>query len=338
VVDEEQVREVLEKVLVPGVTRSLVEMNLVRDVVVSGQAVSITLASATLSADAQDWIRTKTKAVVEKLSDVDEVKVEFTAIKPAELNQIEYSIAIMSGKGGVGKSLVAGLMAVSLNRQGYAVGILDADITGPSIPKMFGITARPTGSDSGIMPVISRSGIEIMSMNLLLSKEDEAVIWRGPLMSNAITQFWEDVLWGRLDYLLIDLPPGTADASLTVMQTIPISGVVLVSTPQDLTTMIVKKAVGMAQRMNKSVIGVVENMSYLYVPEIDKKIEPFGKSRGEEMAEAAKAPLLGRLPIDPELARLCDNGEIERYNSSDFDSIAQNLAQALPQVRSANEK
>jgi len=156
VVDEEQVREVLEKVLVPGVTRSLVEMNLVRDVVVSGQAVSITLASATLSADAQDWIRTKTKAVVEKLSDVDEVKVEFTAIKPAELNQIEYSIAIMSGKGGVGKSLVAGLMAVSLNRQGYAVGILDADITGPSIPKMFGITARPTGSDSGIMPVISR--------------------------------------------------------------------------------------------------------------------------------------------------------------------------------------
>ncbi len=174
-----------------------------------------------------------------------------------------------------------------------------------------------------------------MSMNLLLPQEDDAVIWRGPLISRAITQFWEDVVWGKLDYLVIDLPPGTADASLTVMQTLPISGVIIVSTPQDLTTMIVKKAVNMAQKMDKPVLGVVENMSYLYVPEIDKRIELFGKSRGEEMAQAARAPLLGQLPIDPELAKLCDGGEIERYNSDAFTAMTRTLIQTLPQAISA---
>ncbi|HUV55769.1 MAG TPA: Mrp/NBP35 family ATP-binding protein, partial [Dehalococcoidales bacterium] len=301
---EEQVRESLEEVLVPGINRSLVGLNMVRHVIISNQKVNITLASTALSTEAQDWVRTKTEAVVEKLPEVNKVELEFVEIKPVELNQIKHSIAIMSGKGGVGKSLVAGLMAVGLKRQGYEVGILDADITGPSIPKMFGITSRPSGSDTGILPVISRSGMEIMSMNLLLPHEDDAVIWRGPLMSKAITQFWEDVVWGKLDYLIVDLPPGTADASLTVMQTIPLTGVIIVFTPQDLTTMIVKKAVNMAQKMEKPVLGVVENMSYLYVPQIDKRIELFGKSRGEEMAQASSAPLLGRLPIDPELARL----------------------------------
>ncbi|MBA7683389.1 Iron-sulfur cluster carrier protein [subsurface metagenome] len=241
----------------------------------------------------------------------------------------------MSGKGGVGKSLVASLMAVALKRQGYEVGVLDADITGSSIPKMFGITTRPGGSNTGILPVLSRSGMEIMSMNLLLPQEDAAVIWRGPLISKAITQFWQDVVWGKLDYLIVDLPPGTADASLTVMQALPIFGVIIVSTPQDLTTMIVKKAVNMAQKMGKPILGVVENMSYLYVPEIDKRIELFGKSRGEEMAQAARAPLLGQLPIDPELAKLCDEGTIERYNSDAFTAMARTLIQILPQAISA---
>jgi len=240
----------------------------------------------------------------------------------------------MSGKGGVGKSLVAGLTAVALKRQGYEVGVLDADITGSSIPKMFGITTRPAGSDTGILPVLSRSGMEIMSMNLLLPQEDDAVIWRGPLISKAITQFWEDVVWGKLDYLVVDLPPGTADASLTVMQTLPISGVIIVFTPQDLVDMIVRKAVNMAQKMDKPVLGVVENMSYLYVPEIDKRIELFGKSRGEEMAQAAKTTLLGQLPIDPELARLCDEGEVERYDSDAFAAVARTLIQTLPQATS----
>jgi len=335
---EEQIKQVLNGVLVPGVKRDLAMLNMVRQIEVSNQRVNITLASTALSEDVQNWLRTEIKAVVEKLSDVDEVDIEFVEIKPAELNQIGHVIAVMSGKGGVGKSLVAGLTAVALKRQGYEVGVLDADITGSSIPKMFGVTARPSGSDTGILPVVSRSGMEIMSMNLLLPQEDAAVIWRGPLISKAITQFWEDVLWGKLDYLVVDLPPGTADASLTVMQTLPISGVVIVSTPQDLTTMIVKKAVDMAQKMDKPVLGVVENMSYLYVPEIDKRIELFGKSRGEEMAQAARTILLGRLPIDPELAKLCDEGEIERYDSDAFTALARTLIQTLPQAISAEGK
>jgi len=337
-VTEELIRESLKEVLVPSIKRDLVMLNMVREVVVSNQRVNITLASTALSEDVQDWVKTKTKAVVEKLPGVEEVDIEFVEIKPAELNQIGNIIAVMSGKGGVGKSLVAGLTAVALKRQGYEVGVLDADITGSSIPKMFGITTRPGGSDTGILPVLSRSGMEVMSMNLLLPQEDAAVIWRGPLISKAITQFWEDVLWGKLDYLVVDLPPGTADASLTVMQTLPISGVVIVFTPQDLTIMIVKKAVNMAQKMDKPVLGVVENMSYLYVPEIDKRIELFGRSRGEEMAQAVKAPLLGQLPIDPELAKLCDKGEIERYNSDAFTAMARTLIQTLPQPISARGK
>jgi len=330
VIIEEQIRESLDGVLVPGVMRSVESLNLVREVTVSDQRAKITLASAALSSGAQEWIKTKTKEALEKLPGVNEVEVEFALVKPIELNKIGHIIAVMSGKGGVGKSLVAGLTAIALKRQGYEVGILDADITGSSIPKMFGITDRPTGSDSGILPVPSRSGIAVMSINLLLPSEDDAVIWRGPLISRAITQFWEEVLWGKLDYLIVDLPPGTADAPLTVMQSFPISGVIIVFTPQDLTTMIVRKAVNMAQKMDKTVLGVVENMAYLYVAEIDKRIELFGESRGEEMAQASKAPLLGQLPIDPELAKLCDEGNIERYDSGVINSLGKSLSQAVP--------
>ena len=331
---EEEVRESLSEVLVPGVKRSLVMMNLVREVSITDDKVSITLASSALSDAVQQWLKEKTKEVVGKLAGVADVQVEFTDLKPAELNQIQRVIAVMSGKGGVGKSLVAGLIAVALRRQGGEVGILDADITGPSIPKMFGIKERPGGSSTGILPVLSRSGIEVMSFNLLMPQEDEAVIWRGPLISRAITQFWEDVVWGRLDYLVVDLPPGTSDASLTVMQSLPIAGIVIVSTPQDLAAMIVKKALSMAQKMGKPILGVVENMSYLYLPDIDRRIEIFGKSKAEEMAQAAHAPLLGQLPIDPELARLCDEGGIERYSSDVLTSLAQNLVPALAQMAS----
>jgi hydrogenase maturation protease len=209
------------------------------------------------------------------------------------------------------------------------VGILDADITGPSIPKMFGLKVLPSGNESGILPVLSKSGIEVMSINLFLPSEDDAVIWRGPLIGRAITQFWEEVLWGKLDYLIVDLPPGTADAPLTVLQSLPVSGIIIVFTPQDLTAMVVRKAVNMARQMTKPIIGVVENMSYLYVPEIDKKIELFGRSRGEEMAKTAHAPLLGQLPIDPELAKLCDEGNIERYNNEIIAHLGESLSQAL---------
>jgi Mrp family chromosome partitioning ATPase len=327
--NEEQVKQSLEAVLVPDVRRSIVGLNLVGEITVSDGKVKVSLASAALSESAQEWVSTKAREVIGKLPEVKEVTVEFSEAKPSEVNKISHIIAVMSGKGGVGKSLVASLSAVSLKRQGYEVGILDADITGPSIPKMFGINDRPTGSETGILPVLSKSGIEVMSINLLLPSEDDAVIWRGPLIANTIKQFGEEVLWGKLDYLIIDLPPGTADAPLTVMQSFPISGVIIVFTPQDLVEMIVRKAVKMAQKMGKRVLGVVENMSYLYVPEIDKKIEIFGRSRAEEMASAANAPLLGQLPIDPELARLCDEGGIERYNGEIMTTLGKAINQAL---------
>jgi hydrogenase maturation protease len=193
---------------------------------------------------------------------------------------------------------------------------------------MFGLNARPAGSDTGLLPVPSRSGIGVMSINLLLPGEDEAVIWRGPLIGRAITQFWEEVLWGKLDYLVVDLPPGTADAPLTVLQTLPVTGIIIVFTPQDLTAMVVRKAVNMARQMKKPILGVVENMSYLYIPELDKKIELFGKSRGEEMAQSAGAPLLGRLPIDPELAKLCDEGNIETYDAEVIARLGDSISKA----------
>ena len=326
---EQQVRESLDTVMLPGVIRSLVAMNLVREIEVSGKAVKISLASAALDDTAQEWVKARAKSAVEKLDGVNNVNIEFVEAKPAELNQIKHVIAVMSGKGGVGKSLVSSLMAVALRRQDHEVGILDADITGSSIARMFGIIARPSGSESGILPVVSRSGIELMSMNLLLPNEESAVIWRGPLLSQAITQFWEDVLWGRLDYLIVDLPPGTADAPLTVLQKVPVSGVVIVFTPQELTAMIVRKAVDMAKKMDKPVIGVVENMSYLYVAEIDRKIELFGRSKGEEMAQAVQAPLLASLPVDPELAKMCDDGDIERYDSDIMSSFAESLRRSV---------
>ena len=328
-VTDEQIREKLNQVLVPGVKRSIGALNLVRETKISDQAVKVTLASTALSTEAQDWIKTRAEKVLKELPGVNGVEVDFVEVKPTELNKISHIIAVMSGKGGVGKSLVSSLIAVALKRRGYDVGILDADITGPSIPKMFGVTGQPASSDSGILPVLSRSGIGIMSINLLLPSEDDAVIWRGPLISKAINQFGESVLWGKLDFLIIDLPPGTADAPLTVLQSFQVSGVIIVFTPQDLTAMIVRKAVNMAKSMGKPVLGVVENMAYLYVAEIDKKIEPFGRSRGEETAEATNAPLLGQLPIDPAISRLCDEGNIERYDADIVDTLGESLLKAL---------
>jgi len=327
------VRKALNEVLVPGVMRNVIQMNLVRSVEIEGGEVKITLASTAISAQSQDWLRDKVITVVSELSEVKEVVVDLVEAKPKELNQIQNIIAVMSGKGGVGKSLVAGLLAVAFARDGKEVGVLDADITGPSIPKMFGLNVHPAGNETGILPILSKSGIEVMSMNLLLPNEDEAVIWRGPLMSKAITQFWEEVLWGKLDYLVVDLPPGTADAALTVLQTLPLSGVIEVFTPQELTGMIVRKAVKMARKLDVRVLGVIENMSYLLLPETGKKLEVFGRSKGDEMAKASEAPLLGRLPIDPQLAKLCDEGNIERYNSDALSQIFANVGAALNEIK-----
>ncbi len=312
---EQQVRESLDGILVPGAMRSLTKMNLVRGVVMSDHKVKVSLASTALYDGALDWVKSKVEETIKELPDVNEVETEFVEAKPSEVNEVKHVVAVMSGKGGVGKSLVSSLLALSLARQDLDAGILDGDITGPSIPKMFGMTVRPTGSDSGIMPVSTKTGIEIMSINLFLPNEDDAVIWRGPLIGKAITQFWEEVLWGKLDYLIVDLPPGTADAPLTVLQSLPVSGVVIVFSPQELAAMVVRKAVQMCQQMSIPIIGVVENMSYLVLPDSGKRLEVFGKSRAEDMAKAAAAPLLAQIPIDPELAKLCDDGDLEQYNS-----------------------
>jgi len=323
-VTEEQVRTALKQVFVPTAEQSIVDLNLVRKITVADKTITVTLASTALAAEVQDFVAAGVKSALQQFEN-SALQVDFIEAKPQELNEIKNIVAVMSGKGGVGKSLVTALLAVALKRQGKNVGILDADITGASIPRMFGITTRPFGSETGLLPVVSQSGIEVMSMNLLLPQEESAVIWRAPLLSKAITQFWTDVVWGKLDYLLIDLPPGTADAPLTVMQSIPITGVIIVSTPQGLVEMIVKKAVDMAQKMEKPILGIVENMSYFTAPETNKKYEIFGASKGESLAQSAQAPLLGQLPIDPEFARLCDNGDIEHYSG---ESVAQ-LGKAL---------
>ncbi|MGB9660916.1 MAG: Mrp/NBP35 family ATP-binding protein [Moorellaceae bacterium] len=234
-------------------------------------------------------------------------------IPPKEMNHIQHIIGIMSGKGGVGKSSVTALLAVALARENYRVGILDADITGPSIPKMFRISRPPQGSDIGIFPAESSRGIKIMSLNLLLPREDDPVIWRGPLIANAVKQFWTDVFWGDLDYLLIDLPPGTGDAPLTVLQSLPLTGLVIVSSPQELANMVVRKAIKMAALLKVKILGLVENMSYIVCPDCGREIYAFGPSRAEEAAAQAGIPLLGVLPLDPELTALCDRGQVEDY-------------------------
>jgi Mrp family chromosome partitioning ATPase len=325
---EEQIRQTLDPIMVPGLGRSLDSLNLVRTVNLDDHRIDLEVAATAMNELAQDILRVQIAKELKKLPGVKNVGVTYTDSKPAELNEIKHVIAVMSGKGGVGKSLVSGLIAIGLKRQGYSVGILDADITGPSIPTMFGLKEKPLVCPGGMLPVLSSSGIAIMSINLVLANEDDAVIWRGPLIAKAINQFWEEVFWGRLDYIVVDLPPGTADAPLTVLQNLPVSGIIIVSTPQGLTSMVVRKAVNMARQMGKPILGVVENMSYLYIPEIDKKIELFGKSRAMEMAQAAGAPLLGQLPIDLELAKLCDDGAIESYNAEIITNLGKSISQA----------
>ncbi|TME76136.1 MAG: DUF1858 domain-containing protein [Chloroflexi bacterium] len=248
----------------------------------------------------------------------------------AEQKGVKHVIAVMSGKGGVGKSLVAGLLAVGLKRRGFSVGVLDGDITGPSIPRMFGVREKPISADGKtLVPPKSRGGIPIMSMNLILPSEEEAVIWRGPMVSGAIRQFFSDVQWGELDYLIVDLPPGTSDAPLTVMQALPVDGVVLVTTPQALATMVVTKAVKLVKQLGGDIIGVVENMAYVTLPD-GGRLEVFGPSQGLKLVIASNAPLMAKLPIDPAIARDADNGDIENYTSPETEELVENFMTVAP--------
>ena len=351
-VNTAQVRKALEGVMDPELHKSLIELGMVREVQIDQGRVDVTLALTTLACPLKDQIVGDVKAAVVALEDVEDVAVELTemteeekrrigiGVPPQEkgaaehLNLIRRVIAVMSGKGGVGKSLVSGLLAMALRQAGHQVGILDADITGPSIPKMFFPDGAQLGmSPLGPMPPKSRTGIQVMSINLLLEQEDQAVIWRGPLVSGAIKQFWGDIFWGTLDYLVVDLPPGTSDASLTVMQSLPMSGVVLVSSPQGLAGMVVRKAANMARQMQTPILGLIENMSYFECPDTGNRYEIFGPSHAEETARLIGIPFLGRLPIDPEIARLCDAGRIEDYTGELFAPIAQDLVRRTPEAQ-----
>ncbi|MEW6276510.1 MAG: Mrp/NBP35 family ATP-binding protein [Bacillota bacterium] len=235
-----------------------------------------------------------------------------------EFNHIKHVLAVISGKGGVGKSSVTALMAIGLARQGYRVGILDADITGPSIPKMFGLNDVPEASGSYILPVKTTLGIAVMSLNLLLPREDDPVIWRGPILAGVVKQFWTDVVWGELDYLIVDLPPGTGDVPLTVLQSLPLDGLVVVTSPQDLSLMVVKKAIKMAEHMGIPILGMVENMSYLKCPRCGEEIYVFGIGKAEDVACQTGVRLIEVLPVDPKLAELSDHGRVEEYETDAF--------------------
>ncbi len=230
-----------------------------------------------------------------------------------EQSNIRHVIAVVSGKGGVGKSSLSALAAVALAREGYRVGLLDADITGPSIPKLFGMQQQPRAVNGKISPPETELGIKIISLNLLLPHEDDPVIWRGPLIGGAVKQFWTDVIWGEIDYMVVDLPPGTGDAPLTVMQSLPLEGLIIVTSPQDLAVMVVKKAIKMARMLDVPILGLVENMSLFRCPHCGKEVELFGPSQAEKVAAETGIRLLGTIPLDPELSRLGDSGGIEQY-------------------------
>ena len=244
-------------------------------------------------------------------------------------SNIKHVIGVVSGKGGVGKSMVTSTLATLMQRAGYKVGVLDADITGPSIPKAFGIQPGVDGDDDGMIPPETSTGIKIMSVNLLLPDATAPVVWRGPVIAGTVKQFWSGTVWGDLDYLFVDCPPGTGDVPLTVFQSIPLDGIVIVSSPQELVSMIVEKAANMARMMQVDVIGLVENMSYVKCPDCDKKIKIFGESHIEDIARKHGYPLLAQMPIDPALASLVDAGEIEKMNADYLDGAVE----ALKRVR-----
>jgi len=339
-VSRSEVYQALSRVKHPEIqSRNLVELGMIPEVMVDGTRVDVILALPSLDApikqDLVAAIRQAATAIAEglqvevKLTEMtDAQKVTFQSAVREELKvapktgvHVRRVLAVMSGKGGVGKSSVAGLLASSLRKRGFQVGVLDADITGPSIPKIFGAHQLPVGGPEGIQPIESRKGIKLMSINFLLPDEDQPVVWRGPLISRAIQQFWSDIAWGDLDVLVVDLPPGTSDASLTVMQSLPLDGIVLVTSPQDLAGMVVRKAATMAAGLGVRLIGLIENMSYILCPQCGVKIDLFGPSQADKTAQWVGTQLLGHLPLDPEFSALCDQGAIEAYRSQAFENI-----------------
>lgn len=249
---------------------------------------------------------------------------------PHALSHIKKVVGVVSGKGGVGKSMTAAMLAVLLARRGYHTGILDADVTGPSIPRLFGIHGRATADENGCYPIKSRTGIDVMSVNLLLDDERDPVVWRGPIIAGAVKQFWQEVIWKDIDFLFVDMPPGTGDVPLTVFQTLPVDGIVVVASPQELVGLIVSKAVKMAEMMHIPMLGLVENMSCIVCPCCGEKIALFGESHVAETADAFKLPVLAEVPLDPALAKLADAGKIEDFTGGMLDGAADAVEKLLP--------
>ena len=326
---KEQVQEIAGAVLDPVLNLPLSEFKAIKNVVVDGDAVAVTVCPGYPVKSVADELASRVKtaltqagaasALVTVSGEIIAHRVQRTLKTMAGVKNI---IAISSGKGGVGKSMTSALLACAMARRGYHCGILDADITGPSIPKLFGIHGRAMADDKGCWPIQSRMGIDVMSINLLVENEEDPVVWRGPVIAGAVKQFWTDVVWKDVDFLFVDMPPGTGDVPLTVFQSLPVDGIVVVASPQELVSMIVAKAVNMAEMMKVPMLGIVENMSYIVCPDCGKHINVFGNSHVDEVAAKHHLPVLAKCPIDPKLAELSDAGMIETYGGEYLEGAA----------------
>lgn len=346
---QSEILDALRQVRDPEIGKDIVDLGMVRDLLIrSDGLVTFTLALTVPTCPAREQMAAYARQILLSLPGVSEVEIAFGMMSEEErkavisqirpnlprlnaFNKIGQVIAVMSGKGGVGKSSLTALLAAEFARRGQKVGILDADITGPSIPRLFGLPAGGLrGNAQGILPAMTRSGIRVVSTNLLVPEEDTAVIWRGPMISGTIQQFWSDVLWGKLDVLLVDLPPGTADAALSVIQNLPLNGVILVTSPQQLSALVVRKAVHMLQELKIPILGVVENFSYYPCPESGVKHAIFGPSHASEVADIAGVEVLAQLPIDPHITELGDCGRIEEINMIELSEVAARILQTVP--------
>lgn len=344
----------LKEVIDPEIGLNIVELGMVKGISVDSDRINVEIALTVKGCPLASTIEKDITRILGSIDGVTSVSVTMTNMSKDELNKlairlqemkstqrspgkipglssgtdkldkkgIRTIISVMSGKGGVGKSYVTAMLAIELRRQGFEVGVLDADITGPSIAKIFGLSGKPMSDDKGIVPKTTRSGIKVISMNLLLDAPDTPVIWRGPIINGVIRQLYNDVHWGDLHFMLVDLPPGTGDAPLTVFQSLPVDGAVIVTTPQDLAMLIVKKAINMARQLNIPIAGLVENMSYMTCPHCSERIEMFEDSDIESVAAELKINYLGKLPFDPQINRLSDEGNIEKYSSDEVMRMA----------------
>ena len=361
-ISEKQIRDSLTNVMDPEIHMNIIELNMVKDVKINENKVDVLIALTVAGCPLADTIKKDVRNEVMKFEEVDEVNVETTVMTKEELDGLKITvqknrgtqqsqdqlisrlekkknenlIAIVSGKGGVGKSSMTAMLASELKRSGHNVGILDADVTGPSIAKIFGVTKRLIKAKSGIIPAETESGLKLISVNLMLDNPEMPTIWRGPIINNLIRQLYTDVDWGDIDYLLIDLPPGTGDAPLTVFQSLPLSGIVLVSTPQDLSKMIVSKSANMAKMLKIPVLGLIENMSYLNCKHCGDKNFILGESRSEEFAERLGTELIARLPFETDIAELCDAGKIEEYQNKEISNTIEKIKSTIKEQKDKN--